>query len=1047
MNKKILALVLAFAMVFSTVTAVFANEAAATAAIGADAEALKTINVLQGAGSGVTAEYLATKPDRLQAAIMFLRLKGLEDEAKAFTGTDNFADGNIAWAEGRAIMAYLKAHPELGWIGINSKDFGPYLKIEADQYYKVLLEALGYKQSTETVVGDFTWSQVMEFAASKGLVKLAGNTNFTVNDFAIGTVEALKANIKGTAKTLIASLIEAGKISEEAAIAAGLAAGKVEAAVDSAKALGNTVVEVTFADDVDAAAANAANYTIEGLAVKAATVAGANTVRLETEAQKAGTLYTLTVGEKSVKFTGAPKVTGAPAITNTVSDDVEKVVITFDKNLDFASATNVANYAIAGVEVVKAEVDGAKVTLTTNGLAARKQYTVKVTNVKSVDGAVLKSASDSFYTRLDTTAPKLASINGVVVETNQRIVVTFNEKVTKESAENVENYAIKTVTGDTELKVLSAKLDTDDTETVVTLTTETQTANKKYEISIINITDQKKAANTITKAIKATFYGAKEDTTAPVFAKAEAIARNLVKVSFTDSSKLDEASILDPNSYTLKKGTEEFAVESVEKVSSKNGEFAALLNVDDLAAGSYSLEAVSIMDEFGNELTSAKKYFTVDNGTFAASTISAATIDDANTITIKFTKALNEASAEDIANYSIDGGIGAPISATYTEDNSKNEYKVVLKTNDLKDNTEYKVTVNGVTDLAGNALKLEVKRTGSGWDADAPTLEDTYSVNKYVVALTFNEAVKFENGATLTLRPEGAQNADNDVVLTAKATANDDTVIEFSNYNTADPASSEVLADNVTYNVYSIVYGDGTGITDIAGKEFVLPADIANYEIYGTNEEPQKLEVVSIAQTNGRTFELTMSGDVLLVAGKASEYTGFDVSVDGNVVTFVKKGDKIADDFEQDFNLSAFLTDKHGIPVLDEGESDDASVKTTFYAEYSDSENPYIVNVVAKDRYHVEIEYSEDVTSIDFDGTYSVKNADTEISKAEMVQSVSVDGNKVTITLKASTPLQAIYDYELKILQTDVKDLAGNTAEEAVNDTFSFNGTDLAPVQ
>jgi hypothetical protein len=147
MNKKILALLLAFAMLFSTVSTVFANEAVTTtAALSTDAEALKTMNVLQGAGDGVTAAYLATTPDRLQSAVMFLRLKGLEEEAKAFTGTDNFADGNIAWGEGRAIMAYLKAHPELGWVGINTNGktvFSPYEKIETAQYYKVMLEALG----------------------------------------------------------------------------------------------------------------------------------------------------------------------------------------------------------------------------------------------------------------------------------------------------------------------------------------------------------------------------------------------------------------------------------------------------------------------------------------------------------------------------------------------------------------------------------------------------------------------------------------------------------------------------------------------------------------------------------------------------------------------------------------------------------------------------------------------------------------------------------------------------------------------------------------
>src|SRR5690606_463303 len=126
---------------------------------------------------------------RMQAAIMFLRLKGLEAEAKAFTGEANFADGNIAWAEGANILAYLKANPQLGWQG-DGVNFNPDKTITAQEYYKVMLEALGYKQTTTTpveVIGDFAWADVMTFAASKGLTKVADVTNFTVNDLAVAT--------------------------------------------------------------------------------------------------------------------------------------------------------------------------------------------------------------------------------------------------------------------------------------------------------------------------------------------------------------------------------------------------------------------------------------------------------------------------------------------------------------------------------------------------------------------------------------------------------------------------------------------------------------------------------------------------------------------------------------------------------------------------------------------------------------------------------------------------------------------------------------------
>lgn len=97
-----------------------------------------------------------------------LRLRGLKAEALAYTGTESFADADtIGW--GQPVMAYLKAHTELGWIGYGT-NFGPNGEMTAKDYYKVILKVLGYKQNTATVVGGFTYEGVMKFAASKGLI-------------------------------------------------------------------------------------------------------------------------------------------------------------------------------------------------------------------------------------------------------------------------------------------------------------------------------------------------------------------------------------------------------------------------------------------------------------------------------------------------------------------------------------------------------------------------------------------------------------------------------------------------------------------------------------------------------------------------------------------------------------------------------------------------------------------------------------------------------------------------------------------------------------
>lgn len=239
MSKKLIALVLAFALVFSTFSVAFAEEA-----IGADAQVTVALGMLKGEGNGVNAAYLAKSSTRIQAAIMFLRLKGLEQDALKFTGTANFTDAAGVKSEGnKAVMAYLKANPQLGWTGVGSNLFAPSREISTAEYYKVMLAALGFEQGT-----DFEWSNVMTFANGKGLSKVAAGKAFTNNDIAIATVEGLKANVKGATKTLATALVEANVIAKDAAVAAGLVTGT--ATVSSIVANSAKSFKVTFGSAV-----------------------------------------------------------------------------------------------------------------------------------------------------------------------------------------------------------------------------------------------------------------------------------------------------------------------------------------------------------------------------------------------------------------------------------------------------------------------------------------------------------------------------------------------------------------------------------------------------------------------------------------------------------------------------------------------------------------------------------------------------------------------------------------------------------------------------
>lgn len=60
-------------------------------------------------------EYLtSTVPNRIEAAFAFLKQMGLDQEALQYKGEKNFGDAYTVSAEEAKVMAYLRAHPELG---------------------------------------------------------------------------------------------------------------------------------------------------------------------------------------------------------------------------------------------------------------------------------------------------------------------------------------------------------------------------------------------------------------------------------------------------------------------------------------------------------------------------------------------------------------------------------------------------------------------------------------------------------------------------------------------------------------------------------------------------------------------------------------------------------------------------------------------------------------------------------------------------------------------------------------------------------------------
>lgn len=1069
--KKTLALVLAFALVFSTMTMAFADDAAA---ISADAKICADLGMLVGDGSGVTPAYTATSPNRLQAAVMFLRLKGLEAEANAFTGTDTFADAKkVAW--GQPVMAYLKAHPELGWIG-DGKNFDPASAMTAQQYYKVMLEALGYKQNTATVVGDFTWENVMTFAASKGLTKNAAVTSFTVNDLAVATVEALKATVKDGNKTLVATLVEAGKIDKAKAIASGVMGDttSTDAKLSGAVASANDGVEVTF--DADVAkdfAENVANYKIvvkgstTALEVKAAKAVSSTVVALTTAVQTGGTAYSLTVGTVTANFAGLAKNTAVPEIDTVKCVDTNTIEIVFKKAMDRASVEDVANYTLNnGATVTKAELwvdqDDSRMTvkLTTDGVANNKVYKLKVANVKSADLVAIKTVEKSFSGVADTTAPKISG--NVIVKNNQRIWVKFDDKhgVDKATAENIANWSIDGLT----INKITAKDDdganfgVDDYGylDLVEIDTEPMTANHKYTITINNLVDGSTSKNAIAKALTKTFYGVAVDKTAPKVGSIKVYGDNLVEVPFTDANRIDYTAATDVNNYTFTDGLQVLSAQVIRssKPDSDLGKTVVLTTSTMDTDTTYKISIANVSDEFGNVMTSInnRNIERSKGQDIAPPAVTNTVWKDKNTLEVYFNERLDLDSANDPTNYVLNNDLGAVRKAEIS--GSKGYQMVTLTTPDMTTNKNYKLTITGVKDRVGNEManyKAYFTAGQTSVDTDAPEIDNIVAVNKNEVQVTFDEAVKTIDTSALTLRAITGVDSNGNTTYGPAITGTVQGIgragFTIDDNMTIVYKLSANLSDAIEYSVHGLSL-----VTDTHNNLFKVPTNVNDEDtFYGSSDDPEDLEVVAVDQLNVKKLQVTFSRPILIgnVATSSKdattlEYNNHTGTVGGYSATIDTDDDETTDalsvltlenssTFKVNNELNLVLsnvTDYAGRQVV----STDRTYKYTTYLE--DTDDPVIDYVESVSTKKIQVHYNEelDKTRSGAAGGYSIegpftKNSSTITKKSVPVAATAIDGDDYTIVNLNVSTLSLIPGEVYTLYPTNsAKDWAGNSS-------------------
>lgn len=199
-NKKILGfLLIALIIIISLGTMTYAQSDLESA------EALKELGLFKGTDNGFELE---REPNRLETAVMMVRLLGIEQEVlngnyeHPFNDVPDWADKYIGYLYENNITK-----------GISSDTFGSKNLATEKDYVTFVLRALGYSDAK----GDFSWNNSIEFAEILGLTS-RGDTTFTRGSMVDISYRALNINIKDSQITLldkISANISDKEISEE----------------------------------------------------------------------------------------------------------------------------------------------------------------------------------------------------------------------------------------------------------------------------------------------------------------------------------------------------------------------------------------------------------------------------------------------------------------------------------------------------------------------------------------------------------------------------------------------------------------------------------------------------------------------------------------------------------------------------------------------------------------------------------------------------------------------------------------------------------------
>jgi len=808
--------------------------------------------------------------------------------------------------------------------------------------------------------------------------------------------------------------------------------------------ISNNTIRVIFDEEVQRAdAENIDNYTIKNnLPVYNAELdSSGKIVTLTTASQKEGDYYWIEIQDIrdlsgnvmepfEKRIIGMMRDTIRPYITSIKTESNNSVIIYFSEPLNRITAERIENYIVEGsaltIEAAILDEKENAVTLITSEQKPNASYRITIRNIADLADNVMSDTIRSFRGATTDTSKVTAS---VVALSNNELEITFNRKLDRESAENIENYII-----DNDLEIINAVLD--GSNRVVTLITENQTPGTVYRLDISNIED---ITGNVMDYITTYFVGKQRDSTPLSYA----VRSSKDSVIITFNKKVDKKTAEDVFNYELDSSLGYAAKATLD--TDVTGRIVTLLTKPQQSGKQYSITVRNVTDLAGNTISSndkvAKKYFIgFGDSDLGSLNLLAINASDMSTIDMFFDKELTEDELEDLEvsiltedGYTYDSPKGLEYKKYFFADKStvRAQFRTSDSTNPeiFKSGRIYEIRVSNIDRLYESNNSNIKSISGINLKNEAPYIMDVYAINSTAIEVTFSEPVRGISPSQFTIN--GVRIADTSVEPD-KATT---TATLYLN-------SSTPLKDNTDYRLTA-----RSGIKDAAGYNSIDTSGSRQYyEFEGTsikNQAPQVEyvdvldeytvavtfdEPVKLPSSSGFTIRRTTSGGPSIVVSQV-------VLSDDKTTAIIylnSANGALSSDYEYTMTISTSVTDLQGLAI------DSNSRKHEFYGSdveltpfelmtYSiSSDNKTITLITSKPIKNTNISMS----CFEISGAYYSKSSSDYIEVSDRTIKINLrnalaKNDKITIKL-TNTGKSTIKDMNNQSLDMDEIELQTN---------------------